>query len=443
MTGMYVAIDDTDSLKGNCTTFLATEIISEVSKELDIIGYPRLIRLNPATPWKTRGNASLSMRFGKGKGKKTPIGNILGQDIFCFEGATSYEPDENRLIDTIIPLINKRREPDSDPGLVVSRKKPSQSLYWKGVRTILDKKMVEEEIERIGAFKFEMGCGRGIIGAACGMAWRPRDSTLELLAYRPERRWGTERIFEASSIREADRALPSTFNSWEERAGKVTMIPGTPCPIMYGLRGEDHSDLLRGKDIIKCEPIERWMIFLTNQGTDDHIIPGAEELIPNQSYYAEGKVVRSRHIPGGHVLTDMDTKYGRISVGAYEPSKEFRYLFDNLSEGDEIGVMGELREEPRTFNAEKVHVICVSERYEKLSNPICQSCGRTMESVGKGKGYRCRKCHSSATGPQTEKAVRWVVEGWYEPPAAARRHLSKPLKRSGLEQPVEFVNRRK
>jgi tRNA(Ile2)-agmatinylcytidine synthase len=441
-SNMYVAVDDTDSLNGHCTTFLATEIISELSKDMDLIGYPRLIRLNPATPWKTRGNASLSMRFGKGYGKMIRVGNISGRDIFCFEKALSYEPNEEDIIKRVVPLIEKNREPDSDPGLVISRKKPSQSMYWKGVRTILEKIDAETEIQRIGAHSCEMGCGRGIIGAVCGMAWRPRDSTLELLTYRPIERWGTERIFEPMSIREMDTALPSTFNSWEERAQKVAMVPSTPCPIMYGLRGESAIDLVKGKCIIQSEPVERWMIFRTNQGTDDHITHNPAELIPDRSYLITGKVIKSIHIPGGHVLTDMETKYGKVTVGAYEPSKEFRYLFDNLSEGDVISVMGEMRSEPRTLNAEKVCILKVSERYEKISNPVCKECGRTMESVGKGKGYRCRKCHTSAEAPQIKKAVRWVREGWYEPPAAARRHLSKPLKRMGSEQPIEFVNKR-
>ena len=436
---MFIAVDDTDSLNGNCTTFLATEIIKELSADLDMIGNPRLVRLNPATPWKTRGNASLTMRFGRGIGKKVLAGNISGKDVFCFERATEYEPDEDEIIERIIPLIEAHSEPDSDPGLVVSRKKPSQSLYWAGVRTILEKEIADNEIQKVGAHKYEVRGGRGIIGAACGMAWRPADSTLELLAYRPEERWGTERVFDPLSIREADGSLRSTFNSWEERTQKVTMVPSTPCPIMYGLRGEDRQELMKGKDIIRTEPIERWMIFLTNQGTDDHIIPRPNVLVPNQSYYIEGKVLASRHIPGGHVLTDIETKFGKMTVGAYEPSKEFRYLFDNLSEGDVIGVMGELREEPRTLNAEKVCVINIAERYGKISNPVCPVCGRTMESVGKGKGYRCRRCRTSADIPVSKKEVRWVAKGWYEPPAAARRHLSKPLKRMGLEQQIEFI----
>jgi tRNA(Ile2)-agmatinylcytidine synthase len=65
-----------------------------------------------------------------------------------------------------------------------------------------------------------------------------------------------------------------------------------------------------------------------------------------------------------------------------------------------------------------------------------------MESVGKGQGYRCRKCHTKSQSGIFEENVRWIVPGWYEPPTAARRHLSKPLKRMGMTQPIEFVNRR-
>jgi len=439
---MYVAVDDTDSISGGCTTFLATEIISELSKDMDLIGYPRLTRLNPATPWKTRGNASLSMRFGKGAGEKIIAGDISGRNICCYEKAAAYEPDVENIAERIIPIIMRYRDPDSDSGLVISRTKPRQSLYWEGVRTIIEKSTADQEIDRIGGFKFEAGCGRGIIGAACGMAWRPKDSTLELITYRPKERWGTEREVDPLSIRKADIELKTTFNSWEEREQKVTMVPGTPCPIMYGLRGDDRSELMKGKLMIQCEAVERWMLFLTNQGTDDHIIRDPKELVPNRSYRIRGEVKSSRTLPGGHMLTNIDTRYGFVTVAAYEPSKEFRLLFDNLYEGDRIEVMGELRDEPRTLNAEKVRVIKVAERYDKISNPICQTCGRTMESVGKGKGYRCRRCHTSFAEPQMKKAARWVLEGWYEPPAAARRHLSKPLKRMRSEQPVEFVNKR-
>ncbi|MBQ9689826.1 MAG: DNA-binding protein, partial [Candidatus Methanomethylophilaceae archaeon] len=116
---MFVAVDDTDSMKGNCTTFLATEIIREF-QDLDLIGNPRLVRLNPATPWKTRGNGSLDMRFGKGIGKIRLIGMIGDRKIYCYDRCTSFEPDPEMMKQRIIPHIEAHHENDADPGLLIS-----------------------------------------------------------------------------------------------------------------------------------------------------------------------------------------------------------------------------------------------------------------------------------------------------------------------------------
>ena len=439
---MYVAVDDTDSMNGNCTTFLATEIIREVS-DLDLIGNPRLVRLNPATPWKTRGNGSLIMRFGKGSGPRRFIGNIGGEDIYCFDMCTSYEPNPEEMRSRIIPHIMSHHESDADPGLLISRIKPSQTFYWRGVRTILSKSDVLPEIERIGATTFELGCGRGLIGCTCGMAWRPRDSTFELLTYRPAHRWGTQRDFDPYSIRDIDHSFPTTINSWADRMQKVAMVPSTPCPVMYGLRGDVESDLIDASKTIVTEGIDRWIVFLTNQGTDDHIIHNPTGLVVNQSYAISGVVSScARHINGGHVFIDLDTRFGTIACAAYEPSKEFRHTLDWLYPGDEVEVLGELRDIPRTLNVEKIHVVSIADEHRKISNPVCPICSRTMKSTGKGQKFKCKKCHTESRMPVMEKVTRYMVPGWYEPPTAARRHLSKPLKRMGLEQPVDFVNSR-
>ena len=438
---MFVAVDDTDSMKGNCTTFLATEIIREF-RDLDLIGNPRLVRLNPATPWKTRGNGALVMRFGRGEGEPRYIGEMGGK-VCCYDSCTDFEPDSIEMRDRIIPIIERRHEDDADPGLLISEVRPDPSFYRRGVTTIMDRADIDREIERIGGTTFQIGNGRGLIGCTCGMAWVPGDSTFELLSYRPEPRWGTKRVFDPLTIRDVEHGYPTTFNSWEDREQKVAMVPATPCPVMYGLRGDSEEDLIEASAKISTEPIERWMVFLTNQGTDDHIIRDPESLTPNQSYSIKGTVSScARHIAGGHVFIDIDTRFGTLECGAYEPSKEFRHAVDWLYPGDEIEVLGELRDEPRTLNIEKIHVISVAEERRKISNPVCPGCSRTMKSVGCGQGYRCKRCGTSAEDPVTEPVTRWVVPGWYEPPTAARRHLSKPLKRMGLEQPVEFVNSR-
>ena len=437
---MYIAVDDTDSMRGNCTTFLATEIIRELYTDFDLIGNPRLVRLNPAVPWKTRGNGSLILKFGKGVGKKTRIGIIDGKDIFCFENGVDISYEKKDIVDRIKPLIEKFHESDADPGLIVSDVRPSPEYYEHGLFTIMSVSDVVDELDRIGAETFTIGNGRGLIGSTCGLAWIPRDFTYELLTYRIPDKWGTPRHVDSKSIMMMDHQYPSTFNSWEDRTNKVAMVPATPCPVLYGLRGDSMDDLIPASESIESEEIYRWVIFLTNQGTDDHIIREYESLRPNASYLVKG-VVRecARHIRGGHVFMDMDTEYGVITCGAYEPSKEFRMVFDRLIPGDTIEVMGEYREDPATLNVEKLHVISLVPDLIKVSNPMCQVCGKRMESVGKGQGYRCRKCHTRSDSNITTERMRWIVPGWYEPPTVARRHLSKPLKRMGLEQPVEFV----
>ena len=441
---MYVAVDDTDSNDGNCTTYLATEIIFELTKEFDLIGLPRLVRLNPAVPWKTRGNGSLIMEFGEGIGNKIKIGEINGKSIFSFENKKEKNYDTNEILKKITFLVEKYHDKNnSDPGLIVSNKKPNQKYYFYGLFKILNVSDVEKELKNIEASYFTINKGRGLIGSICGMAWIPNDFTYELLTYREPKKWGTERNYISTSIQKMDFTFESTFNSWDERNLKVTMVPSTPCPVLYGLRGDDFSDLIEGANVIVSEEKYRWLIFLTNQGTDNHILYSYDELIPNCSYSVEGEVIKcARHIKGGHTFIEIKTKFGNISCAAYEPTKEFRYVFDHLIEGDFVEVLGEYRESPSTLNVEKICIKKLAKMYEKISNPICPKCNKKMHSIGKNKGYRCKECHTFSDNPPTIEKERNIVEGWYEPPAFARRHLSKPLKRMGIVQPCEFVNRR-
>jgi tRNA(Ile2)-agmatinylcytidine synthase len=59
-----------------------------------------------------------------------------------------------------------------------------------------------------------------------------------------------------------------------------------------------------------------------------------------------------------------------------------------------------------------------------------------MESAGRGKGFRCRKCgyrDPSATKIPI-KRERGIKPGLYEPPKIAFKHLMKPASRIGREK---------
>ncbi len=178
--------------------------------------------------------------------------------------------------------------------------------------------------------------------------------------------------------------------------------------------------------------IKRWMIFETNQATDEHLNRRKiGEVVAYESVIVTGEVCREpRTIEGGHVIFSL-CDGNEIECAAYEPSKSFRNLVRRLRKGDRVTVYGGVRDKPRTINIEKIEIHSLTEVYKKKENPICTKCGKHMKSVGKGKGYRCIKCGTTAKEEDAtfEKVERGIKPGFYEVDVVARRHLSKPLKR--------------
>ena len=437
-TAMHLAVDDTDSRDGMCTTYLLAKMITEMP--FDLIGLPRLVRLNPAVPWKTRGNGALAMRLGVGGGEPQRIGSAA-EDVMCYP-RLRREVSADEVMEWALPYVREHMQAGSNPGIVVSRTKPPQRLYWQGARDILSIDEVTRTLDGMGALRHGEGDGRGIVGASCAMAWRPRDRSLELLAYRQEERWGSIRHLDVSTVERLDALYPSTFNNIERRWMKAAIMPSTPCPVLYGIRGEDLPDLLSAKEMLETEDPGIWMVFLSNQGSDDHVIEDPAELLPNRSYRLGLSVSSpSRDEKGGHVIIRARRGSEELECAAYEPSKEFRNLLRLLRPGDAIDAIGELREEPRTLNLEKVLVKSLADSQVKAANPRCPRCGRAAKSVGKGAGYRCRPCsvHLPEGAAPALREQRLLVPGWYEPPVCSRRHLSKPLCRMGEEQPLDFV----
>ncbi len=429
---LWIGVDDTDSLQGMCTTFLATEIVSDLTRDYDMIGYPRLVRLNPNIPWKTRGNGAICLRFGKGVGRRTVIGQVANRRIRSFARARGPDDPAN-VRSRVARLVEKRsefRDPSTNPGFCILPEPPRAALYWKAVRRVVTKEEAIRAIRAPGVLR-EYKNGRGIIGALAATAWRPRDRTYEVLCYRDVTRWGTPRVIEPASVKEMDRAFPSTFNNYDYEYNHVVIAPHSPCPVLFGIRGDDATVLLAAMRRVRGEPPASWLVFETNQGTDDHV-GASERLEPHTTVRVDRRVSGvPRDIRGGHVIVEMNG----LQATAYEPSKGFRSTVRALRPGDRVRVVGAVREEPRTLNIEKLRVDSVALVQRKLANPWCARCKRRAKSMGHGKGYRCPGCRArfptdAATFVQVERNLK---PGWYEPPVGSRRHLSKPLKRIGLE----------
>lgn len=429
---MFVAFDDTDSLESMCTTFLATEMIKAL-EVYDLIGLPRLVRLNPAVPWKTRGNGALCLRFGVGRGEANMVGELDGRPVYSYERMYE-EADRDLVLDVAEKVIGQwsRVMEDASPGLVVSQRKPTQALYWRAVRDIVSKEEVLKELQRIGADVVGWEGGRGIIGASAAMAWRPKDRTYEIITYRRKENWGTPRQIDDLSVKEMDLRYPTTFNNFDHRIGRRAISPHTPCPVLFGVRGDDPRELMSAVFSIRSEGPARWLMFLSNQGTDDHLLRRQPDL-PDRSYDFMTEVMTApRTICGGHVIFGVRTSKGGLDCAAYEPTKEFRDTVRELRPGDRLRLFGELRAQPRTLNLEKMQVLSLSKELSKIGNPRCPSCGGPTKSMGASGGYRCKRCgERNRLVPEMREVPRRISPGWYEPPVCARRHLGKPLKRMG------------
>ncbi|UCF07320.1 MAG: DUF1743 domain-containing protein [Thermoplasmata archaeon] len=429
-----MGIDDTDSVSGMCTTYLASELIQEFS-ECDVIGCPRLVRLNPNIPWKTRGNGAIAVQFGRGSGGRFPIGEIAGRTYHGFERGRDMDiRNAKKRVQTVVEEHARFEDANTNPAYIITRKKTPQSLYWMAVRQVVELKDVLEMLRDQQAVFKGYKNKRGLIGASAAVSWRPRDRTYEITTYREKKRWGTQRRVEKGSVIEMDRAFSSTFNNYDYINKNIVIAPNSPCPVLFGIRGDEPKDLPQAMERVKSEKKDRWLIFETNQGTDEHLQKRSIEAIDNYTSVITSGVVSSapRTIEGGHVIFTIKNRK-EIHCAAYEPTKEFRHLARRLICGDAVTVYGGIRKEPKTINIEKMKIEKLAEHRVKSENPRCPKCKRKMKSAGKHMGYRCKACKTAVREEAVplSKIERDIATGFYEVPVCARRHLAKPLKRFG------------
>lgn len=416
---LYIGIDDTDSPDGMCTTYLASQIVNEFRQNgIELVGYPRLIRLNPFARHKTRGNGGVGLKIVNDEKAKLAKEIVLSK----VEKLSMFDCD------------------NTNPGVIFYEGEITREMEEYAFRAIHEFITIDEAEE----FGKSVGCeihkfkkGRGIIGSIAAISLPLSDCTYELLAYRAPENFGTKRRIDYDSVYEMDkRTFPDTFENIDYSEDYIAIEPKTPCPVLYGIRSNAPEALMEAKDIVKVmEPIDDWCIFKTNQHTDMHI-QKAERISDMRQFgcYCVCGEVKNRPtiIDGGHMFFYIGDDSGEIECGAYEPTKNFRKTVSYLRPGDVIRVYGGIGEQ-NTFNIEKFRVIRLND--VEYKNPICE-CGKRMTSAGRNKGFKCKKC-----GRKIESCEKVPViisrnlknSQFYETPVSARRHLSKPLCRMNLD----------
>jgi len=428
MITLHVGIDDTDSPRTGCTTYVASLLVQKLhSLGASFIDYPNLIRLNPNVPWKTRGNGALCLRFKCDKA------------------------EEEKVKETVVDLVEKNSDLDysgTEPGVVFfSGKTVTEKLAVFSTRAIQGIVKMKDALALASSLKAEavgFKTGRGIIGALAAVGETlTGDHTYELIAYRTPSNRGTKRQVDKESVFEMDRKTePFTFNNVDPETGRVLITPHGPDPILYGIRGQTADIVKKAHAMVRSlEPVERWTVFRTNHGTDAHLrnIALIQDVKPYHPVVVKGAVSRPpRIIPRRHVLFSVSDGKGQIDCAAYEPTGELRRKAVELIVGDVVEAFGGVRPAsssgPITINLEKFKVLRLAEKLA-FTNPLCPRCGKRMKSMGAGKGGRCDKCgfRSGEMKKQADVIGRNLEERLYVTSPRSQRHLTKPLSRYGFE----------
>jgi tRNA(Ile2)-agmatinylcytidine synthase len=429
MKTMHIGLDDTDSTRKGCTTYVAALLVEKLQKlDVKFMDYPNLIRLNPNVPWKTRGNGALCLRI------------------------QYNESAESQIKETAISAVEEHADLEfrgTDPGIVFFKKakipKKVKIFAKNAITGIVTLKEALKLLKKFEAEAVGFKNRRGIIGglAAVGEILQG-DHTYEILVYRVPENYGLKRKVDQTSIFKMNKVTaPYTFNNVDQEKGRIIITPRGPDPILFGIRGETPEIVKNAFEIVKpLEPVERWVIFRTNQGTDAHL-KRAEKLSQIKPYHpiiARGIVSTSpKIIPLRHVVFSIKDESGQIDCAAYEPTGALRKIARKLIVEDYVEVYGGVRKpsknNPLTINLEKIRLLKLAPKIA-YQNPICPKCGKRLKSMGKNKGFRCDKCGSRYPnlGKVEVKFKREIREGLYITSTRSQRHLTKPFRRYGMEK---------
>jgi tRNA(Ile2)-agmatinylcytidine synthase len=424
---LHIGFDDTDSLRGRCTTQLAFKITDYLLREknADFLDYPLLIRLNPNVPWKTSGNGAVCLRV--------------------------KVKNHEKIMENIKQLVEEGSSIDSgaNPGLAFYHREqiPEDIQEFSSIAMYdsLTKQKAETLAKKYGIQYFTFGNGQGLVGslAAIGCLLHG-DHTFEAIAYRKPENCGTPRILDISKVIEYSKyTFPNTFNNYDQYHKRILITPHGPDPVFCGIRGENPEAVVSSLETLQPEEkLEGYMVFRSNQGTDMHL--KNELKLSKVKAYMAGHVqckikTKPLIIQGGHVLFTVEDFTGVIFPAAiYEPTC-LTNIASQLETGDLVkigcGVRKATSKHAKILNIEYLSILKLVQTYD-ICNPLCKDCGKRMKSEGKNKGFQCNRCGYNDHNKEKVYVARDrnLEIGLYLPAPKSHRHLTKPIYRYGLEK---------
>ena len=394
-----VGLDDTDHPDGGCTTYdlnSLSELLRSVLPSYEEVER-RLVRLWPYAERRTRGNAALCLL------------------------ATIEEGDQGALYEALDSWVPEPGDADGTssarPAIVAGSGDPPMEWYTDAVRSRVD---LDDRLKAISDAGFRVFTKserpHGAIGASAALAWGGSKHTWELVAWRDPTAQGTPRLVDNVMIEEMSTRFPGTFANRDPTTGRCLIAPRTPCPVLYGIRGDSITEITEAHRWLQSsgtnEISPTFAIHRTNQCSDDHV-DGAE---------CGTVVTPPQVVPGGHRHIKVHGRGGSKSLVAFKEGGPVNDALRALRVGDRIQWVG-LTAPDGSIHLERLMLLDQAPVLE--GRPMC--CGKSMKSSGSKGRLRCTTCGRTTRRAWRSSSVR--SQGtWHEPLPSNRRHLARPLR---------------
>lgn len=379
-------------MHGGCTTEVLFHLIQALPEHI-AVGQTRLVRLWPFAQQRTRGNAAVAVELNTEdeQGLLVFLEDYWKNSILPLKGfvQTSQHSD--------------RKQFPSDPGMVWFSESVSDSeIYRAGLRKELLLKQLPTPTKSWG--------GHGRIGATLAVLWPAKKTTFEAIAWREPSSEGSRQL-DKRAIEHIDK-MEGTFLCRDERLGDSLLAPRGVSPVLFGIRAGTRDVATEALQVLldapNTEPVIGSLVFETNQATNDHL-----------DHSIEGSVERVEVLRGGHTVIHAT---GQRFL-AFKESGQIATICQQLRQGDIIECKGMMAPD------QSIHIefMKIQHLVPLKHRPACPTCDKSMSSMGKNQGLRCKKCGYQTEDCWVERPRLLPVDQWIQPPASARRHLAKPL----------------
>ena len=388
----WLGLDDTDSLKGGCTTEVLFQLLNDLPTTVSFRS-PRLVRLWPFAKQRTRGNAAVAVEL------------ITENEAELLNHLDQWWKQHIESLKGILGTSDhsERTQYPADPGMVwTSELMTNEAFYKSAVSSEIELQNVPEVTRYWG--------GNGRIGATAAVLWPAAQCTYEAIAWRSNEAEGRRQLDEVALAEVED--LKDTFLCRNPKLGTSLLAPRGNSPVLFGIRswtkeGAQHAleVLEQGED---TEPTKGSLVFQTNQATGDHLEEPIEAFVRSKSILKKGHVV-------------LETTQGTWM--AFRQSGHIALLSQWVIKGDLLIGNG-LRDEDNVLHLE---LLKVKKSISEQKRPLCVRCNKSMKSMGKNQGLRCKRCNLTSDRGWVEVKRIPPFQDWVQPPPSSRRHLSKPL----------------